>query len=308
MENRIQDAFSYVKADTALKESTKDFLAKKREEQACTYRTRAYRTRAVYRTLAAVCAMLILAVGLGGYQWAQTPVSYVSIDVNPSIELGLNRFERVVTAEAYNPEGEEILQGLSLIGKKYREAIDSVVESEAMERYLTKEEELVLTVAAKGSKEKAIETTVTDYSKSVGKNCHSVSADIETAASAHNNGMSVGKYNAYLQLLQYDSEVTLDECKHMSMSQIHGLLNEHRHGEKDHEEQQQRTEDGSSHGEQHQKAEDESSHGAKQQKTENGSSQNEQPKSTDGGKHQGKQDHSSDDGGKGTGEHHHRKH
>ena len=53
-----------------------------------------------------------------GYSWVQRPVSYVSIDVNPSIELALNRFDRVVYAAAYNLEGEEILNGLSLKGKK----------------------------------------------------------------------------------------------------------------------------------------------------------------------------------------------
>lgn len=302
MDNKIQDAFSYVKADPALKEATKDFLATKRKGQSF------FRARAVYRTFAAVCAMLLLAVGIGGYQWSQMPVSYVSIDVNPSIELGLNCFERVVTAEAYNSEGEEILQGLSLKGKKYTEAIDSVVESETMARYLTKEEELVLTVAAKDSKEKTIETTVADYSKSVGKNCHSVSADIETASSAHDNGMSVGKYNAYLQLSQYDREVTLDECKHMSMSQIHGLLNKHGHGEGCHNAQQQNTDSGSSHNTQQQNTDGGGSHNAQQQNTDGGSSHNAQPESTDGGKHQGTQKESSDDGGMGTGRHHRRRH
>ena len=289
MDNKIQDAFSHVKADPALKEATKDLLATKRERQSV------FRTRAAYRTFAAVCAMLLLVVGIGGYQWSQMPVSYVSIDINPSIELGLNCFERVVTAEAYNPEGEEILQGLSLKGKKYTEAIDSVVESETMAPYLTKEEELVLTVAAKDSKEKTIETTVADYSKRVGKNCHSVSADIETASSAHDNGMSVGKYNAYLQLSQYDSGVTLDECKHMSMSQIHGLLNEHGHGEGRHNGQQQNKDGGDS-------------HNAQQQNTDGGDSHNAQPKSTGGGEHQGTQNNSSDDGGMGTGGHHRRRH
>lgn len=225
MDNRIQDAFGKIKADSVLKESTKDYLAKKRGAMIGPIQSRAF-----YKAFAAACAMLLLAVGIGGFWWAQTPVSYVSIDINPSIELGLNCFERVVSATAYNSEGEEILQGLSLKGKKYTEAIDCVVESEAMGRYLAGKEELVLTVAAEGRQEKEIESGVAYYSDSVRHRCHSVSADIETASLAHDNGMSVGKYNAYLQLSQYDSDVTLDECRHMSMDQIHGLLIEHGHG------------------------------------------------------------------------------
>ncbi len=298
MDNRIQDAFSHVKADPGLKETTKDFLAKKREE-----RSRALRARAVYKTVAAACAMLLLILGFGGYQWAQTPVSYVSIDVNPSIELGLNCFERVVSAEAYNPEGEEILKGLSLKGKKYMEAINSVVGSKAMSPYLAREEELVLTVAAEGSREKEIETGVMHCSNSIGKNCHSVIADIKMAASAHNNGMSVGKYNAYLQLSQYDSEVTLDECRHMSMSQIHGLLNEHGHNEGCHDAQQESTGQEGGQEAKPQSADKECSQDAKPQSTGQEGGQDAQPQSTGNGKHQREQQGQSQGGHHRSGHH-----
>ena len=50
------------------------------------------------------------------------------------------------------------------------------------------------------------------------------------ASNAHDNGLSVGKYSAYLQLLQYDESVTVDDCKNMSMAQIHNQIIEHEHG------------------------------------------------------------------------------
>lgn len=234
MGNRIQDAFDNIKADSSLKESTKVFLAEKREKKNSPFQSRAF-----YRTFAAVCTILLLTVGIGGYWWAQVPVSYVSIDINPSVELGLNRLERVVSATAYNPEGEEILQELSLKGKKYTEAIHAVVESQAMARYLTKDAELVFTVAAEGSREKEIETGVAYCSKHIGHKCHRVSADMEIVSSAHDNEMSVGKYYAYLQLSQYDSAVSLDECRHMSMQQIHDSISEHEQENGHHKEAEQ---------------------------------------------------------------------
>lgn len=230
MGNRIQDAFDNIKADSSLKESTKVFLAEKRGKKNSPFQSRAF-----YQTFAAVCTILLLTVGIGGYWWAQVPVSYVSIDINPSVELGLNRLERVVSATAYNPEGEEILQELSLKGKKYTEAIDAVVASQAMARYLTDEAELVFTVAAEGSREKKIETGVDDCSEHIAHKCHRVSADMEIVSSAHDNEMSVGKYYAYLQLSQYDSAVSLDECRHMSMEQIHDSISEHEQGSGHHQ-------------------------------------------------------------------------
>lgn len=233
MGSKLQDAFDDIRADDRLKESTKVFLASERRKA-----ERRFHPRVFYRTFATVCAVLILALGIGGYYWAGVPVSFVSIDVNPSMELGLNRLESVVSVTAYNPQGEEILQALSLKGKKYTEAIDAVVESQEIKRYLTGEAELVFTVAARGSLGKAIEAGVVDCSKHIGHKSHNVSVDMETAVLAHDNDMSVGKYYAYLQLSQYDSTVTLDECRHMSMEEIHGHLNEHGQGDSQESEQE----------------------------------------------------------------------
>lgn len=99
------------------------------------------------KTFAAACAALLLAIGITGYSWTKTPVSYISIDVNPSIELSLNRFGRVVSATAFNAEGRKILETLSLKGKRDTTAVHEIIENETMQTFLSDEAELVLTVA-----------------------------------------------------------------------------------------------------------------------------------------------------------------
>lgn len=226
MSNKIYDVFDHIKASPSVKETTKEFLTKKREQKTSRFFRTVYR-----RTLAAACMMLALTAGLFGYSWVQTPVSYVSIDVNPSVELALNRYDKVVSAAAYNEEGEAIIQGLSLKGKTYTEAIDAIIESEAMGQYLTEEAELVFTVAAEGSREAELRAGVESCSGHISHSSEHVSADIGTVSEAHAHGISLGKYNAYLQLLQYDAEVTVEECRHMSMNEIHGLVHAHQQGE-----------------------------------------------------------------------------
>lgn len=215
MTNKVQDAFSHVQADTYLKESTKQFL---RERNRGKVRP-GYRPVMKYAA-SVVCAMLLLVIGGMGYSWIWVPVSYVSIDVNPSMELGLNRFNRVVSAEAYNVEGEEILKDLPLKWKRYTEAIDTVIESEKMQSYLTDTSELVLTVTADSAYEAKLTEGVKACASHVEGGCHSTQADINAAPQAHENGVSCGKYKAYLELLQYDSTITLDECRKMSMEEI----------------------------------------------------------------------------------------
>ncbi len=223
MANKIKNAFDSVKADSSLKESAMQFLEKER-------RKRKYPLLAVQKTFAAVCAMLVLAAGIGGYSWTQTPVSYLSIDVNPSIELALNAFDRVVSAAAYNDQGDRLLEELSLKGKKYTEAIDAVADSSILKQYLTEEEELVITVAADSSRKEKLLSGVESCSSHIGHSSRSVTADPGIVPDAHENGLSVGKYQAFLELSQYDDTVTVHECKEMSMTEIHGRILEHEHG------------------------------------------------------------------------------
>lgn len=238
MKNKIQDTFDQIKADPQIAEITKQFLSKKQQE----------RSKRIFRPMfqkafAAACIIFILAMGIRGYLWMQTPVSYVSIDVNPSIELMLNRFDRVISAKTYNTEGEGILKGLSLKGKIYTDAIDAIVNSEEMKLYLTEKSELVFTVATNVSRENKLYAGVEVCSSHIGHNCHSVSTDIGAVSQAHKHNISIGKYYAWLQLYQYDNTITIDECKDMSISEIHELIREQEQAKNPNQEIEQETPD-----------------------------------------------------------------
>lgn len=225
MTNKIYDAFDEIKANHEIKESTKQVLFAKKSRKTDLFRRKAFR-----RTLEAACIALFLAIGIGGYSLVRTPVSYVSIDVNPSIELALNRLDRVVSATAYNEEGEEILEPLSLEGKKYTEAIDEIVNCEAMKPYLALDSELVFTVAASKGQEKKLKEGVEKHCGHNQQNYQYSLADFGVVQQAHDHALSLGKYNAYLQLSQYDDTITPDDCRHMSMSEIHCITKEHEQG------------------------------------------------------------------------------
>jgi len=222
--NRIQDAFDNIKASKELKSSTMRFLQMEREKRS----PRQVRRPVWRKTLAAACAMLVLMVGFGGYYTIQTPVAYVSIDVNPSVELALNRYDRVVSATAYNEDGEIVLDGVTVKGKLYTEAIDLIVESDAMQPYLTEDSALTFTVAAGDSnKESTILSGIENCSGCQEHGGRSYTADVNSMTEAHDSGLSFGKYAAYLVLSQYDNTVTTEDCQDMSMAEIHSQISEH---------------------------------------------------------------------------------
>ena len=59
--------------------------------------------------------------------WAYlTPYSYVSLDVNPSFEFSLNRFDRVLAVKAVNDDGEEFVKNVNVDGLKNKEIQNAV--------------------------------------------------------------------------------------------------------------------------------------------------------------------------------------
>lgn len=75
---------------------------------------------------ASAAAVLILGVGTWAYA---SPYSYVSLDVNPSIEYIVNRFDRVLRVNAVNDDGEEILKEINLKELKNRSIQDALTQT-----------------------------------------------------------------------------------------------------------------------------------------------------------------------------------
>ena len=64
--------------------------------------------------IALAACLALTAVGLIGSRLYFEETAFVGIDVNPSIELGINRFDIVVSAKAYNEDGEALLRDVSV--------------------------------------------------------------------------------------------------------------------------------------------------------------------------------------------------
>ena len=96
----------------------------------------------IQRTLAAAClAAALLGGGSGLYLQANAVASVVSLDVNPSIELTLNRSEKVLACTPLNEEAQAILAdmdgGADLKGAKLDVAVNAIVGSLVRKGYLS---------------------------------------------------------------------------------------------------------------------------------------------------------------------------
>lgn len=223
MNNKFYDALEPIRASEGLKQNMNEFL----HSELLKRRRKTYKPM---RYALACCTMLVIMIcGIGGYSFYKMPVSYISVDVNPSVELALNRFDRVVNVTAFNDDGARILQKLNLKNKSYTEAVELLLSDRTFESYLSAESLLSFTVVS--DKEEALLAGIQQCKGYVLVNaeCHGVNADNMEAA--HHNGLSFGKYQAYLELFEYDKTITPDDCKLLSMRQIRDRISQYTNGE-----------------------------------------------------------------------------
>lgn len=215
MHDKIRAAFGDIHAEEALKDRTRAYLAC--EAQGRQRRRLSGRMRLVP---ALACCLLVLLAGWGGHHAYFTPSAIISIDVNPSLELGVNRFDRVVSVKGYNEDGAALADAVDVKYMDYTQALTHILDSDAFAPYTS--EDAAISIAVFGSDEQKssemlsqVEACTAGY-----RNTHCYADNIEVAAAAHEAGLSCGKYRAYLELHELDPAVTPEDVQGMTMREI----------------------------------------------------------------------------------------
>ncbi len=217
MNDTIKEAFEQIQADDKLKNDTKNFIFQK---------TKGYQRSKVvnYRRLVPAFACTVLLI-IGGHWLYFTPTVEISIDINPSIELDINRFNRVISFEGYNDDGQKLTASLDIRFMDYLEAVTQIIEQEDVISLLSNDE--VMTIAVIGTDSTQSQEVLSNIqSCTAGKqNTYCYYAYSEEVEQAHEAGLSYGKYKAYLELQALDPTITVDEIQNMTMREIRDLLN-----------------------------------------------------------------------------------
>lgn len=222
MNDQLKRAFDAVVAEDRIKENTKNYLHYRLYGK---YR----RTRNYGRLAVAFCLVLLL--GIGGHGLYFTPVSFISIDINPSIELGLNRLDRIISVTPFNVDGVE---NLELKNRKYDEAILMLLDSREMSSYVTEDSQISISVVSEYSdKNEEIQERVMACTEKRYENvsCHSSSEGV--VESAHHEGVSFGKYQAFLELQSLYPDITIEDIRNLTMRQIQDKIDAYSYSETD---------------------------------------------------------------------------
>lgn len=217
--NIMKEIFGPIRADAQLKERTQAFLAQKTRRYAQAGEKK--RGRRVY---AVACALLML---LGGHWLYFTPTAKISIDINPSIELGINRLDRVILVDGLNEDGQALSRALDVKHRHYAEAVEQIVHCDSITALLSGDEVMVITVIGADGRQSAQILSDVELCTANQSNTHCCFARPEEVAAAHETGLSCGKYRAFLELRLLDPEITPEAVQGMTMREIQDWVDCH---------------------------------------------------------------------------------
>ncbi len=83
----------------------------------------------------AAAGLLVLGAGFGAYSY-NVPYSYVDIDINPSVELTVNIYDRIIGAEALNEDGERLLMDRDLRNMRLDAGVSELLNRAVEQGYL----------------------------------------------------------------------------------------------------------------------------------------------------------------------------
>lgn len=185
------------------------------------------------RSFASIAAVLVLVIAgifavknLGG-STADTLAAVVSLDVNPSIELNVDKNETVLSAKGLNADGKTVLGDMQLDGSKLDVAVNAIIGSMLQNGYLDDMANSIL-LSVSGVDGYNAETLRSQLAANVNKqlkNCAVLSQDVsgadsETVKLAEKYGITVGKAALIQQIVKADSRHSFDELAALSINEL----------------------------------------------------------------------------------------
>jgi hypothetical protein len=184
--------------------------------------------------VAAVVLCFVLITGLQETTANAEVVAYVSIDINPSIEIGIDSKEIVRDLRGINADGIELIATLKFKGKNLEEVTSAILDKAEQGALAKGEGDIVISSTIVGDKATLNDEAIADKLRiQVAKHIESAhpaqvknyevtafAAPIEVRNEAKISGVTAGKYAVYLNALSNGTQITIEEIQNKSIHQL----------------------------------------------------------------------------------------
>ncbi len=220
--NAAPDQFDSVLADCREQKGSAIMFEEKRK------------TNHLFRNVAGIAAALVLVVGgvfgVGSYRANYAVDSTISLDVNPSIEIQVNRNEKVLDVIPLNSDGEAVLGDMDLKGTDLEVTVNALVGSMLKNGYLSDIANSILVSVDNSDPQKGAqlqEKLTTEISQLLNNTTFSgavlsqtILPDDQVQTLADRHGITPGKAQLIQQIIDQDSRYTFETLAPRTINEL----------------------------------------------------------------------------------------
>jgi hypothetical protein len=167
-----------------------------------------------------VLAIMVFMISFLPFFNSDKVYAYMSIDINPSFEIGIDDQLKVISLEPLNEEAEKLLEMLpEWENKQFDEIVTAIVAASKSEGYVYPGKEIVITTVI-NEKDKNVQTELEENIDEIRTSyeneemlVNTIESDTETREKAQKLGVSTGKYLRLQEKAKATDDSKEDEIK-----------------------------------------------------------------------------------------------
>lgn len=184
-----------------------------------------FKTFSVVASAAAVFLVVFYSLGLNYFVKNYT---YVSVDINPSLELSVDRKNVVAESKPLNSDARLLLEKANVEKLPVKDALKNILDVSKEEGFLDDANNTVLFSVSHESKSSVkvdeILTSLKEVTENEGLHSEVIQTTPDDRKIASDYGLSMGKYAVYTKANEKGLNITIEEIKNSRVSQILDML------------------------------------------------------------------------------------
>ncbi len=214
------DEFDNIHACEETKQKTLQYVMQKQKKKS-------YKTPILIMT---ACLFLLFFFPVV-YQMNKAPkpsqiISFISFDINPSMEWAINENDVIVDIISYNNDVKKLTFISSLKGKTLMEGMDLMIKDTTFQDYMKEGFLEVGIYSEQNQRENKLQEQINSYLQKYlnPSKYHCSCQNKDTFEQSRHHKTSLGKYSVIKEILQYDVPYDEQELQQKNMKELHEIL------------------------------------------------------------------------------------
>lgn len=192
-------------------------------------------TRTMTRITSIAAALIfVVTLGYGAYSYSM-PYSYVNIDINPSVEITVNLYDRIIKAEGLNTDGDKLLSTIEYRNRKLEDGISNILESATQIGYFNDDSKNAVMFTVSGKDQEKVAQIENEIQGIASKAAQEANTGTEIMVEnvtlvkhdeAEKMGISPGKLSLIEKLREYEPQLTVNDLKDKPVKEINKRIKE----------------------------------------------------------------------------------